>query len=412
LKGNTILPFGKLRLSYAQVGQAGNYQDNVYTSGGGGSGFITDGIVYPLGGATGYKPSRTLYDPNLKPQNTTNYELGFDLKFLNNRLGLDYTYSDQTAVDQIFGVPLAGSTGYGTYFTNAGEMTSKSHEVILYAQPVVTNSFQWSFTANWTKIDNQVVSLADGVESISLAGYTTPNVRAYAGYSYPSIYGVMAERDDQDRIIVDDNPASPWYGTPNWGEDGIIGEVTPDFILGFTNSFTFVGWITLTAQVDWKQGGDIYSGSNRLFALYGAAGFTEDRESTWKYEDTENALSPTFLSDGTPNNIERGGPGDESSYFYNYYYTLGNLDEAAIYETSYVKMREIALSFALPRQWIAPARMQSATISFFGRNILLWSTLPNFDPETSQGQGNGQGGFDYVSLPQTSSYGASLSLTF
>jgi hypothetical protein len=412
LQGNNILSFGKLRASYAEVGQAGDYNENTYASGGAGSGFINDGIVYPLGGITGYKPSRLIIDPNLKPQNTVNWELGVDLKFFQNRFGVDYAYSNQVATDQIFDVPMAGSTGYAQYRTNAGKMTNKVHELIMYITPVRSTAFTWDMSFNFTKVKNEVVELIEGVESIFLAAYTTPNVRAYAGYSYPSIYGTMAQRDDEGRIIVDDDPDSPWYGTPNWGEDGVIGEVTPDFILGFVNTFNLFGWIHLTAQFDWKQGGDIYSGSNRLFALYGTAGFTEDRESEWRYEDTENALSPTYKSDGTPNDIVRGGPGDEESYFYNYYYTLGNLDEAAIYETSYIKMREISLGFDLPPKWINPIYLQGASLSFVGRNILLWSTIPNFDPETSQGQGNGQGGFDYVSLPQTSSFGISLKLTF
>jgi TonB-linked SusC/RagA family outer membrane protein len=412
LKGSSLLSFGKIRLSYAEVGQAGYFQENVYIKGGAGSGFVNDGIEYPVAGITGYKPDDLIIDPDLRPQNTVNWEVGTDLKFFQNRLGIDYAYSDQVATDQIFDVPMAGSTGYAEYRTNAGKMTNKVHELTVYITPVRSDMLNWNISANFTRVSNQVVELTEGVESISLAGYTTPNVRAYAGYSYPSIYGMMAERDEEGRIIVDDNPDSPWYGTPNWGLDGIIGEVTPDFMLSFTNTFTLFQTVTLLAQVDWKKGGDIYSGSNRLFALYGTAGFTEDRESTWHYEDTENALSPTYKSDGSPNDIIRGGPGDEASYFNNYFFTLGNLDEAAIYETSYVKLREVSLSFDLPPKWTSAIHMQNAILSLVARNILLWSTLPNFDPEVSQGQGNGQGGFDYMSLPQTSSFGLSLNLKF
>ena len=136
LKNNNILSYGKIRGSFAQVGQAGTYNQKVYVQGGAGSGFLSDGIVYPLGGVSGFRPDRTLYDPNLKPQNTKNWEIGTELKFLNNRIGIDYTYSDQTATDQIFSVPMAGSTGYSSFVTNAGEMTSKAHELVLHVIPV------------------------------------------------------------------------------------------------------------------------------------------------------------------------------------------------------------------------------------------------------------------------------------
>jgi TonB-linked SusC/RagA family outer membrane protein len=412
LQGNTFLPYGKLRVSFAQVGQAGRYLDPYYVQGGAGSGFLNDGIVFPLGGISGFKPSRLIIDPNLVPQNTSNYEIGVELKFLNNRLGIDYTYSDQTATDQIFDVPMAGSTGYSTFRTNAGEMNSKSHEIMFYAMPVrLASGFEWNMTANFTKIKNTVIELAPGIESVSLAGYVTPNVRASEGDTYPAIYGETIMRDDQGRILIDDDPASIYYGFPMSGGFGKIGDVSPDFIIGFTNTFRFK-WITLDALFNWKQGGEIYSGTNRLMGLYGTPAFTEDRESPFMYEDTNNAKGTGYLSDGSVNNIERGGPGDIFAYADFYNDTKGSIDEMNVYETSYIKLREVALRFQLPASVVALLRMQAASISLVGRNFLLWSTLPNVDPETSQGMGNGVMGFEYVSLPQTKSYGVTLNLTF
>jgi hypothetical protein len=411
LQGNTVLSFGKLRASYAQVGQAGTYRDKVYVQGGAGSGFLDDGILFPLGGVSGFKPSTTIYDPNLIPQNTKNWEVGVDLKFLNNRIGVDYNYSDQTATDQIFSVPMAGSTGYSSFVTNAGEMTSKAHEIILYLTPVKTSAFEWTLSTNFTKVKNEVVELAEGIESVHLAGYVTPNVRAYAGNTYPTIYGATMLRDDQGRVVIDDDPASWTYGFPMSGGAGKIGDVSPDFIASLTNLFQFK-WISLTAQFDWKQGGEIYSGTNRLMGLYGASAFTEDRTTPFQYKDTQNAKEDGVLPDGTPNNITRGGEDDWWAYEDFYSGVMGVTDEMNVYETSYIKLREVALTFDLPKSVVQPIRMQRASISFIGRNFLLWTTLPNVDPETSQGMGNGQMGFEYVSLPQTSSYGVSLNLTF
>lgn len=411
LKDNDILSYGKIRGSFAQVGQAGSYNAKTYYAGGAGSGFLTDGIAYPLGGVSGFRLSSTVYDPNLKPQNTKNWELGLELKFFQNRLGIDYTYSDQTATDQIFSVPMAGSTGYSSFVTNAGEMTSIAHEIMFNATPVKTKDFSWDINVNFTKVKNEVVSLAEGIESIHLAGYTTPNVRAYAGNTYPTIYGATMLRNDKGEILIDDDPDSYYYGFPQEGPSGKIGDVSPDFIIGFSNSFTYK-FITVSAQFDWKQGGDIYSGTNRLMALYGAAGFTEDRVSTFQYKDTENSKGVGVLADGSVNNITRGGENDIYAYPDFYADLFGGIDEMAVYETSYIKLREIALTIALPKKILTPVRIKNASLSFIGRNFLLWSTLPNVDPETSQGMGNGQMGFEYMSLPQTTSYGVTLNLTF
>jgi TonB-linked SusC/RagA family outer membrane protein len=412
LKDNKILPYGKIRGSFAQVGQAGTYNEKIYYQGGAGSGFLSDGIVYPLGGVSGFRPDQTLYDPDLKPQNTKNWEVGLEMKFLDNRIGFDYTYSDQTATDQIFSVPMAGSTGYGSFVTNAGEMSSVAHELVFYVSPVRSKNFEWNINMNFTKIINEVVSLAEGIESVSLAGYVTPNVRAYAGNTYPTIYGTQIARNEDGEILIDDDPDSYYYGMPMAGESGKIGDVSPDFIMALTNTLTYK-WITLSGQFDWKQGGDIYSGSNRLMALYGAAGFTEDRTTPFQYKDTENAKGTGVLaSTGAPNNITRGGPDDIEAYPDFYSDLFGNIDEMAVYETSYVKLREVSLSFALPKSLVAPLRLKGASVTLIGRNFLLWSTLPNVDPETSQGMGNGVSGFEYMSLPQTTSYGVTLNLTF
>jgi TonB-linked SusC/RagA family outer membrane protein len=411
LQGNNIMNYGKVRVSYAEVGQAGTYHQQTYYEGGAGSGFLSDGISYPLGGVSGFRPNTTLYDPNLVPQNTKNWEIGLELKFLDNRIGIDYTYSNQDATNQIFSIPLAGSTGFSSLVTNAGEMTSKSHELVFYVTPVKTSGFEWNLMANFTKVKNVCVELAPGVESISLAGYTTPNVRASAGDTYPAIYGETILRDDDGNILIDDNPESYYYGYPQSGGFGKIGDVSPDFILGLSTNLKYK-FVNLSAQFDWKQGGDMYSGSNRLIGLYGAAGFTEDRESTFTYADMLNSKGTGVKSDGSPNDIVRGGPDDIYAYPDYWNDIAGTIDEMNIYETSYIKLREIALTFQLPRSVASSIRMQGASLSLVGRNFLLWTTLPNFDPETSQGSGNGIMGFEYMSMPQTTSYGLSLNLTF
>lgn len=406
LQNNDILSFGKVRVSYAEVGQAADtyYPDPYFVTGGASSGFLDYGVTYPWLGLTGYKLSSTLYDPSLVPQNTKTVELGIDLRFLNNRIGIDYSFFNQIAKDQIFAVPMAGSTGFAEIVMNAGEMKGVGHEVILTLKPVQSKNFDWVITTNFSKIVNEVVELAPGVENISLGGYVTPNIRASAGDTYPAIYGEQYVRDDQGRILVDEDPNSPGYGMPMTGEFGKIGDVSPDFILTVNNSFQIFKNFTVFAQIDWKQGGQMYSGTNRLMDLYGTSKRTEDRTTPFVYDG--------FLSNGQPNNISRGGEGDEGAYYTFYSVVNEAISEAHIYGTSFVKLREVGVSFNLPKKYVSAIKFSSASVGFVARNILLWSELPYFDPEASQGQGNMTSGMDYMSLPQTASYGFSLNLTF
>ena len=148
----------------------------------------------------------------------------------------------------------------------------------------------------------------------------------------------------------------------------------------------------------------MYSGSNRLMDLYGTSKATEDRETPFVFDG--------YKADGTPNDIERGGPDDPGAYQYLHASVRSPLDEAHIYGTSFVKLRDVTLTVDLPRSLIEPVGLRNASISFFARNFLLWTELPNFDPETAQGMGNMVGGMDYMSLPQTNAFGIGVNLTF
>lgn len=401
LKESGWISFAKFRVAYAEVGQAGRYLKNYFTKPGYGGGWWTaEPISYPIGGVNAYIPNNTQYDPGLKPQNTKSYEVGTELKFFNNRLGIDYTYSYQKVVDQIFAVPLAGSSGAGSLVMNGGKVHTTSHEVVLYLVPVMLKDFQWNINFNFSKIENIVDDLAPGVESIFLGGFTTPQVRAGIGTTYPVIYGVSFVRDDNNNIVVEDNPGSWDHGFPKSGEPGVIGIVSPDFILGATNNFTYKGW-SLTAVFEWKNGGRMYSGGNGLLDLYGVSKRTEDRESTFIYEGVR--------PDGTPNDIARGGQSDPDALQDLYSNRLSNIDEYYIHDNSFVKLRELSLKYVVPRKVFNSVNLG---ISAFARNFLIWTALPNFDPEATQGNNNMGGSFERFSMPQTSNVGFGLDITF
>jgi hypothetical protein len=159
--------------------------------------------------------------------------------------------------------------------------------------------------------------------------------------------------------------------------------------------------LSLASTFEWKHGGVIYSGSNGILNGFGMTRATEDRESTFIFAG--------YRADGTPNDIARGGPNDPLAMQTLYSGIMLNVTESYIFSNSFVKLREIALNYTFPRSIIPRA---DVSVSAFARNILLWSELPNIDPETSQGNNNMAGGFERFSLPQVTSFGLGLNVTF
>jgi TonB-linked SusC/RagA family outer membrane protein len=394
LKGKSTLSFAKLRASIAEVGQGGRYQKDFYTTPAYGGGFWSgDPLQYPLGGVGAFIPNNVLYDPNLRPQNTRSYEFGADLKFFNNRIGIDYTYSKQNVKDQIFSVPLAGSTGASSYVTNGGKISTDVHEVVFFVNPIRTKDFNWTFNVNFSKIDSFVDALAPGVDNIFLGGFVTPQVRASVGDRFPVLYGTSFVRDDKNNVVVDAD------GVPLIGEEKAIGEVAPKFNLGGSTNFTYKR-VSIGATVDWKNGGKMYSGSNNLMGYYGVDASTANRAAEYIY--------PGVKEDGSANDIVLGGATDPTGHQY-LQSTLNSIAEASIYDASFVKLREVTLGYQFPKLMNNALDLKA---SVFARNILLWSKMPNLDPEASQGNNNMSGGFEQWSMPQAKSIGFALNFTF
>ena len=401
---NEILTYGKFRGSYAEVGMAGDYYQSYYRTPSVRSGFSSGTpVMYPLNGVTAYTPYSVVYDPNLKPQNTKSWELGGDLGFFDGLINFNYTFSRQDTKDQIFEVPLAGSTGFGSLMTNGGSMYSNTHEFTLQVNPINTKNFKWDFAFNFSKINNYVEELAEGVESIFLGGFTEPQVRAGIGYKFPVIYGVSFLRDDAGNLIVDEQ------GLPQAGEEKVIGTVSPDFQLGFNTTFEFYKF-RLSAVLDWKQGGQIYAATGGLLDYYGTSQKSAD------YRSMDYFIVDGVKADGTKNDIKIYGQfpagmseaeKNKSADAQDYFSTLNDISESMIQDNSFLKLREISLSYPV---W--DKNSLKVNVSVFARNILLWSELKGYDPEASQGNNNMGGGFERFSLPGTSSYGFGINVNF
>ena len=383
-----ILSYGKLRASYAQVGQAGTYYDSFYYAPSYGGGFYAyTPVSYPLpSGTSAYAPYYVLYDPNLKPQNTTNWEAGLDLAFWNGRIKFSYTYSYQNVKDQIFSVPCDPTSGYLYMMTNAGRMKTNSHEISLNAALVQSKDWDVNLGVNWTKVKNEVVELAEGVESIMLGGFVEPQIRAQAGCTYPNIYGNAFQRTDDGQLLL-------LEGLPQATANSVdLGNCAPDWTMGLNFSARWKR-LSLDTTWSWQKGGKMYHGTNMTMEFFGAT------KASLPYHEGTMVVDGIDAATGQKNTIEVS----KQDYYQAYY----NVTESGIYDTSFFKLRDLTLTYDLPK-------ICGIDISVYGfaRNILIWAKLPNFDPESSQGNGNMSGYFERFSVPATKSIGGGLKITF
>ena len=388
LKENHVLSYGKLRLSYAQVGQAGQFYNNyMYVPSYTGGMYVYTPISYPLGGAKGYAPYYVKFDENLKPQNTSNWETGIDLGLFKNRVRVEYTLSYQDVRNQIFDVPTAGTTGYQALRTNAGQMTTLSHELSVNASVIDHANYGLDLGVNFTKITNKVKKLADGVESIMLGGFVEPQVRAQAGYTYPNIYGKAFKRTEDGQLPLSAN------GLPQGTAASVnLGECTPDFNMGF-NLRAHYKQLSLSATMDWQKGGCMYNGTLLTMNYFGAS------KASLPYHEGTMVAEGINEATGQKNTVQVSKQ--------QYYMAYNDVTEAGIFDTSFLKLRDVTLSYQFPK-------FAGINLSVYGfaRNILLWAKLPGLDPESSQGNGNMSGYFERYSIPNSSSFGGGFKIAF
>jgi len=415
LNDNSILPYGKIRASFAQVGQAGGVYatKTVYTPATHSNGFLTNDFIYPYQGYSAFSLNDILQSDALRPMNSKTIEVGADLRFVNNRIGIDYSYYRIRAVDQIFQVPIASSTGFKTEYRNAGELETKGHELMLTVKPIMTSAFSWDLSFNFTTYQNNVIELAEGVERIPVGyqQFSSVGTFAYSGHPYPVVFGSTFLRDENGNMVMDSRETingepNQFYGMPLAGDEAIIGTVKPDWIGGLINTFRYKS-LSLNVQLDIKEGGVMSSGLNQLLCNYGAAKITEDREE-WVvlpgvkgYQDAEGNL------------VVEGSNDIQMQKNEEYWSTvMWNITEAGLYNTSYIRLREVVLNWDLPGNWFKSSFIEGVSLYLNGRNLLLFTDYPNFDPESSTAEGEGIGGFEYVSLPNTKSLGGGIRFTF
>lgn len=404
MNNNSLLNYGKLRASYGKSGNDAPAFSTItyYNSGSaGGDGFISAN-EFPLLGQVAYERSSLLGNNKIKPESTTEYEIGAELKFFKNRIGLDVAYYSKETSDQIIAVTQPATTGYTNRVTNAGVISNKGWEATLYVNPITTKTFNWDASFNFTQYESVVEELIPGIEPILLNGFVSTSSRAVEGESYGAIFGSRWLRDSNGNQLVDDNGLAIQDPT-----SGVIGDPIPDFTLGFRNSIEYKN-LTLTAVLDIRKGGDVWCGTCGILDYFGVSKKTgELREQTY-------VVNGIRQSDGQPNTTTvayadpSGGLGANRWVRYGF----GGTAEDNIYDGSYLKLRELSLSYSLNQKFLNAIGFSNLIITASGRNLLLVTDYPGIDPETNlTGDSNGFG-LDYFNQPFTKSYALSLRLTF
>ena len=429
LKDNNILSYGKLRASAARTANiAGPYNtSNYYYAAGSADGWTT-GVTFPYMGQTGFQLGSGLGNPDLKHETMDSWEVGVELRFFKNRLNLDASYFDNLNKDLLMSVPIAASTGFTSIYLNAAKMESKGIELSLEATPVVSKNFNWNIVINFTKINNKVLQLAPGVDNLFLGGFVEPQVRAVAGQSYGSVFGMDWMRDENGNILINDDPTDSYRDGYPWSdarEYRNIGNTSPDWLMNITNTFSFRG-ISLSFLVDIKKGGVMYNGTGFAMNYFGTSLATAKREVYYTPEGTiDFALTPAeniTVFDGVYGHVDADGNPvssgvknvtpvvlDQAWFRGNGSNFGGGPTAAAMIPAGWVRLRDISLAYDIP---VKNTFMKYLQIYVTGKNLLLFTPYDGIDPETNlQGAVNGQG-MDYFNNPGTKTYMAGLRVNF
>ena len=431
IKNKQLINYGKIRASWAQVGSdtdpyqlALNYSTAKYSYGGFVIGMINN---------------NTQPNKDLKPTRTNSFELGLEMKFFNGRLGLDLTYYNQLSKDQIIGLASSSTSGYNYRLVNAGEIENKGIEIALNGRVLQVKDFAWDAGLNFSKNQNKVKSLVEGMDYFELekATWCGVSVGAEVGQNYGSIIGKDYKRTDDGRVII--NPDS---GLPTTDDKThTLGNASWDWTGGFYSTFTYKNF-RLSAGFDVKVGADLFSMSMRSAYATGKAKETlEGREEYYQAQERRKEQNLTVdqwnnqvkaLLVAEPDEQKRVEMGrqygyvvdgvidnGDGTYTQNYipvnpesYWKSAseNCPSLFIYDNSYVKCREITLGYTFPEKWLGKT-VKALSVSFVARNpFIIWKNIPNIDPDS--GYNTSGMGLEYGSLPSRRSYGLNVNLKF
>lgn len=403
------ISFWKLRASFAQVGN--DTDPYAFTQ--------TYNRSDPFGAAQIYGETSSLANLNLKPEISSAYEFGTDIRFFKNRVGLDVTYYQSRTKNQILNIPLSNTSGYSSRKINAGLIKNYGVEAILTLSPIKKEKFTWDAYVNFSTNRSEVVELTDGLTNYVMASRSV-SVEARVGERMGDLYGIGFAR------VQSTDPNAPYYdakgtytGQMVYGANGRpiatsnlikLGNYNPDFMLGIGNSFNYRG-VRLSFLFDIRKGGELFSLTQTVGREGGIIVETlEGRADGYDITKEGNGVigaGVVQLADGsfTPNTKKVGVREWHTAY------TSGRrIAEGVMYDASFIKLRELQIGYTLPDRIFGKLPIHNATISLVGRNLFLWDKVPHVDPENmSYSGGTALPGIEYMSLPTTRSFGINLS---
>lgn len=395
LEKNDILSFGKLRASYAQVGKdAPAYQTNTYLF----------GPALTIGG--GYRNAWTRGNDQLKPETTTSMEFGTELKFLKNRLGLDFTYYQNNSKDQILQPRVSNATGYILSYVNTGEIENKGFEISLNATPIKRDHFSWDLMLNFSHNKGVVKSLPASLPILYVTDVQVGNGKAasFGNGNFMGLSGSTWQKDTDGNLLLDWETGNPLTSTLTTTP---IGNREPDFIGGLTNNFTYKNW-DFSFLFDFRKGGDVLNGTEYLMTTYGLSKETENRGQIITF--TGKSLNPTTKEYET---ITREVIATEK-YYRDIY---ANNTPFFVEEVNWLRLRSVSLTYSLPSSVLKRSKVfKAASFNVTGTNLWLLTNYSGMDPETSAAGagviGSGSVGIDYAGVPATAGFTFGVNLKF
>ena len=421
---------GKLRLSYGVVGNAPEtYAANIIYEQGSDNGFTWNYVPSSWGNA------------NIRPEKKYEYEIGFESKFLNNRLGFDVSYYNNRVKDQILSTPQPSTSGVKYVLMNVGEVANEGWDISVSATPVLTKNFRWDLTANYGIYRNKVVKLADGVPylEISNIGGGGAKIQAVEGRPMGDIYVQVPQINENGEYLVSDKGLYM-----NQTELQRVGNINPDGVGGLFSSFSYKN-IFLDFSIDFRIGGDVI---NEMYQYSTASGLTPE---SLQFRDTEHGGLSYYYpgnnnASGVPVQVDPSlgaGPNGETvyhdgvilpgvvastgekntriipaGYYYNQTYNWGTQPEQltyrhSVFDNSYVKLRELTIGYQFPEKLISKLGMTRLSVSVFGRNLFyFYKALKNYDAESSVGTSWASQAVVGGSTTATRNFGVSLRASF
>lgn len=411
LPQSNFFTFGKLRSSIAQAPRFPNIYDIAETY----------AVGTPYGSYGTLSVRNQLNNPFLTGGVRQEIEFGTELRFLNNRLGLDVTYFEKTDSKLPVSISLDAATGYTSTRDNQGEQFYKGWEISFNAVPVRTEDFLWDFTANFATLERFVVRIAEGVETNILSQtWRGIQLQERAGEEWGAIYGRAYRRDESGNILLSST------GNPRYDTNVYLGNVLPDFTGGLSNYFRYKNF-GLGVDFDFQKGGKIFS-TTRMFNNYSGLGI-ETVGNNAAGNPVRNDVTGTGVISGRIVKRENAGSdtggvlisgvdettGQPAAYYVEastYWGRLFALHENWLYDASYFKLRQARLDYTFSPASIENLPIKELNIGVFANNVwLIHSALPGLDPSEIEGQ-NGIGWTEGGQSPNTRSVGVNVRLSF